>query len=195
MATKSLSLRARWKCCLWLTRTKTPAHWPRKMKHNNAQQKGNRKIILHVGGSCFEYSVVRWVCDSTCLHRNPKKGIRLFNKSNGVNLMCRRFIYFSMELWKVPWQGHFIFVIFIDYTTGSVLITAVRWPSLGKFVFGLTEILFVANHTSRYTNTIVCACQFLVEWEGFSFAHCLWNAWQHTRTRLFGEVGAGAEFS
>ena len=36
-----------------------------------------------------------------------------------------------------------------------------------KFVLDLPDILLVANNTSCYINTMVCACQFLVEWEGF----------------------------
>jgi len=65
-----------------------------------------------------------------------------------------------MKHWKVPREGRFIFVICINFTIGSVPITAVRWPSYGKFVLGLTDILFVANHANRCINTIVCACQF-----------------------------------
>jgi len=42
-----------------------------------------------------------------------RKGIRLFNKSNSLSLMYRWFIYVTMEPWKVPRQGHFIFVLFI----------------------------------------------------------------------------------
>jgi len=44
---------------------------------------------------------------------------------------------------------------------------------LMEVFLGLPDILFVANNTSRYINTMVCACQFLVEWEGFIFAHYL----------------------
>ena len=51
---------------LWLTRTETAAHSTKnetqqrsvELKYN-AQQKGKQKIILRVGGSCFEYSFVR----------------------------------------------------------------------------------------------------------------------------------------
>jgi len=46
---------------------------------------------------------------------------------------------------------------------------AISW----KFVLGLPDILIVTNNTSRYIYTVVCACQFLVEWEGFIFAHYL----------------------
>ena len=91
--------------------------------------------------------------------------------------MCRRSVYVAMELWKVPQQDHFVFVIFINFTIESVAITSGRWPSRGKFLLGLPDILFVANNTSRYINTMVCACQFLVEWDGFIFAHYLWNTW------------------
>jgi len=94
-----------------------------------------------------------------------RKGLRFFNKSDGVSLMYRRSVYAAMELWKVPQQGHFIFVIFINFTIGSVPITAVRWQSSGKFVLGFPDILFVANNISRYKNTMVCACKFF-GWEG-----------------------------
>ena len=108
-----------------------------------------------------------------------RKQIRLFNKTNGVSFMYRWFIYVTMEHWIVPRQGHFIFVIFINFTIGSVPISALRWPSLGKIVLGFIDILFVAYQTCRYTYTIICACQVLVEWEGFSFAHYLWNTRHH----------------
>jgi len=63
-------------------------------------------------------------------HKIQRKGIRLFNKSNGISFMNRRFTYVSMEICgvsmeKVPRQGHFIFVIFTNVTIGSVPITAV----------------------------------------------------------------------
>ena len=93
--------------------------------------------------------------------------------------MCRRFAYVAVGLWKVPQQGHFVFLIFIKFTIGSVPITTVTWPSHGKFVLGLPDILFVANNTSRYINAMVCACQFLVGWEGFIFAQYLWNTGHH----------------
>ena len=43
------------------------------------------------------------------------------------------------------WQGHFIFVIF---AIGCVPFSAVQWPSLGKFVLGLTKILFMLSLSS-----------------------------------------------
>jgi len=149
------------------------------LKYISVQRQRNKMIILRVGGSCFEYYFVRQVCDTTYLHINLKKGIRFFTKSNDVSLTYRRSVYVAMGLWKVPQQGHFIFVIFINFTFGFVPITSVRWPSCGKFVLGLPDILFVANNTSRHINTMVCACQFLVEWEGFIFAQYLWNTWHH----------------
>jgi len=30
---------------LWLTRRRTPAHWPRKLKHNNAPQNWNTSTL------------------------------------------------------------------------------------------------------------------------------------------------------
>ena len=82
--------------------------------------------------------------------KSKERGIRFFNESNGVSLMYRRLAYVAVGLWKVPLQGHFMFVIFINFTIGSVAITSGRWPSRGKFVLGLLDILFVANNTSRY---------------------------------------------
>jgi len=60
--------------------------------------------------------------------------------------MYRRFVHVAVGLWKMPQQGHFAFVIFINFTIGSVPITSVRWPSRGKFVLGLPDMLFVANN-------------------------------------------------
>ena len=172
---------------LWLTRTKTPAHWSRKMKHNNALQNWKTSTLSRKENKKLSYAWEDHVLNiNLCVKfvipliftEIQRKGITLFNKNNGVNLMYRRFIYVSMELWKALPQGHFIFVIFNNFTIESVPITVVRWLSRGKFVLGLTYILFV-NNTSRYINTMVCACHFLVEWEGFSFAHYLWNTWHH----------------
>jgi len=87
-------------------------------------------------------------------------------KVNGVSLMYRRFVHIAVGLWKILQQGHLIFVIFINFTIGFVPITLVRWPFRGKFVLGLPDILFVANNTSHYINTMVCICRFLVKWEG-----------------------------
>ena len=39
--------------------------------------------------------------------------------------------------------------------------------------------LFMTYHTSRYINTIVCACQVLVQWEWLIFCHYLWNTCYH----------------
>ena len=163
---------------LWLTRTKMSAHWPRKIKHINAQQKG-KKIILRVGDHVLNINVFVKFVIPLIFTDVQRKGIRLLNKSNAVIFMYPWFVYVTTELWKVSRQGHFIFVIFINLTIGSVPITAMRWPSRGEFFLGLPEILFVANHTSREINAIICACQLLVEWEGYSFAHYLWNTWHH----------------
>jgi len=65
----------------------------------------------------------------------------LFNKSNGVNFMYRWFIYVTMEQSIVPRQGHVIF--FVIFTIWPVPVTAVLWPSLGKFVIDLSDILFM----------------------------------------------------
>jgi len=71
----------------------------------------------------------------------------------------------------VPRQGHFL--VFVIFTIRSVPISAVGLPSLGKFILGLSDILFMRYHTSRYVNTIGCPCQFLVQRKGFGFAHYL----------------------
>ena len=98
--------------------------------------------------------------------------IRLLSKSNGVGFMYRWFMYVTWEHWMVPQQGHFIFVIF---AVGST----VRRPSLGKFVRGLDDILFMTYHTSSCINTIVCSCPVLVQRGGFSFGHYMRNTWCH----------------
>ena len=77
---------------------------------------------------------------------------------------------------EVARLGHFIFVIL---TIWSVPITTVRWSTRGKFVHGsLADMSFMAYHASRYINTILCACQLLVQRERFSFSH-LWSARYH----------------
>jgi len=168
---------------LWLTRTKTPARWPRKMKHNRtALQNWNTSTL-----SSRETKKISYAWEDHVLNTNlcvkfviplifteiQRKGITFFNKSKGVSLMYRRFIYVSMELWEVPWESHFIFVIFINFTIGSVPITAVRCLSRGGFVLGLTDMLFVANNTSPYINTVPWFAHgnFWLTRKGFSFAH------------------------
>jgi len=99
-----------------------------------------------------------------------------FKKRKDVSFMYRWFIYDTMEYWIVPRQSHFILV---NDTIWSVPTAAVWWPSLGKFVHGLSNILFMTHHTYRYIITIVCACRVLAQREGLSFAHCLWNTWHH----------------
>ena len=74
--------------------------------------------------------------------------------------------------WRVPLHGHYSFVIFAIW---SVPITAVRWSSRKKYVHGLTDILFMAYHTSRYISTMIDACKALVQLEKCSFSHYLWN--------------------
>ena len=127
-----------------LTRPKTPAHWPRKEKHSG---------LLKLSSSAFSGRETKWLSyawEDHVLNINLcvksviplifteiyRRGVRFFNKSNGVSLMYRRFAYVAVGLWEVPQQGHFIFVIFIKFTIGSVPITTVRWPSHGQFVLG-----------------------------------------------------------
>ena len=43
-------------------------------------------------------------------------------------------------------------------------ITAVRWPSRGKFVDSLADILFMAYHTKHNVNTIVCGFAHVKFW-------------------------------
>ena len=72
----------------------------------------------------------------------------LFYKSNSICFMYTWFIYVAMEHWILPRQSHVVFVIF---TIWFVPITLVRRPSLGKFVYGLAEILFIGiSHKSLY---------------------------------------------
>ena len=89
----------------------------------------------------------------------------LFYKSNSASFTNRCFINDAMEHWKSPRKGHLVFVIF---RISLVLITAVRWQSRGKYNCTLVNILYVIYHASRYINTIVRACQFLVQREFFS---------------------------
>ena len=145
-----------------LTRTKTPAHWPRKVKQNG---------LLKQSSSAFsgrETKRLPYVWKDHILNINLcvksviplifteiwRRGVRFFNKSKGVSLIYRRFAYFPVGLWKVPQEGHFIFVIFVKFTIGSIPITTMRWSSHGKFVLGLPDILFLANNTSRYIRSV-----------------------------------------
>ena len=68
-------------------------------------------------------------------------------------------VYSAMVLWIVPRQGH---LVTVSFTILFVPITAMRWPSFGKFVASLTNILFTTNHTSCDVNAKVCASQALV---------------------------------
>jgi len=187
VAVATKSLRAQWKCSDWREQTRL----------HNDREKWNTTTVcrteIHQRSAAEKQNdyltrgrIMFWIliCALSLwyhLSSQKSKEREFFNKSNDVRLMYLRFIYVAMELWKVLRQGNFIFVIFINFTVGSVPNTAVRWPSRGNFVLGLPDILFVANNTSRYINTMVCACQFLVEWEGWKviFTHYLRNTWHH----------------
>ena len=118
---------------LWLTRTKTPAHWPHKLKHINAPWHWNTSTLRDTethqcSAEGKQKKILSYAREDHVLNNNlcvkfviplifteiRRKVIRLFNKGNGVSFMW--FIYVTMELWKVPRQDHFIFVISINFT-------------------------------------------------------------------------------
>ena len=65
--------------------------------------------------------------------------------------------------------AYLLFIVVIIFTVRFVPIIAVRRPSRGNFIGILTNILFMAYHTSRYIDAIACAGQILVQWESFIF--------------------------
>jgi len=58
-----------------------------------------------------------------------------------------------MMPWKCRDKGRLVAVIHIIW---FVLINSVQWPSRGKRVYCLANILLMAYRTSRHINTIVC---------------------------------------
>jgi len=86
----------------------------------------------------------------------------LFYKSNSIRVMDRWFINNTMEQSIVP-----PCVTLVDQVCS-------KRQFLYKFICCLANM--AAHHTSRNINTIVCACQVLVEWEGFIFCLVLWNS-------------------
>ena len=85
----------------------------------------------------------------------------LLDKSNGVCFVQRWLVYSAVVFWIVPRQGHLVLVT-VSFTILFVPITAMRWPSFGKFVASLTNILFMTYYTSRDVNAKICASQALV---------------------------------
>ena len=81
-------------------------------------------------------------------------------------------------LFIVPRQGHLVLVT-VSFTILFVPITAMRWPSLGKFVASLTNILFMTYHTSHDVNAKICASQAVVWLKSFGIGQQLWNIWYH----------------
>ena len=71
------------------------------------------------------------------------QGVKIwsFNKSDDASFMYRWFIYVTMKESIVPRQGQFL--VFVISAVRSVPITAVRLPSLGKFILGLSDVLFM----------------------------------------------------
>jgi len=80
-------------------------------------------------------------------------------------------VYSAVVLWIVPRQGHVV-VVTVSFTILFVPIIAMCWPSFGKFVASLTNILFMTYHTSRDVNAKICASQALVLVSN-------WNIWYH----------------
>ena len=116
-------------------------------------------FISHGGGSCSECWFARQLGDTIYFLRYPVT-TWLFDKSNGVCFVQRWLVYSAVVFWIVPRQGHLVLVT-VSFTILFVPITAMRWPSFGKFVTSLTNILFMTHHTSRDVNAKICASQAL----------------------------------
>ena len=102
--------------------------------------------------------------------------IWLFNKSDDVSFMYRWFIYVTMKASIVPRQCHFL--VYVISAIRSVPITAVRWPSLGKLILGLSDIQILHSNTSRLllqlklgtTHSQWC------HWAHWAYMHQLWKS-------------------
>jgi len=121
VAVATKSLRARWKS----------SHWHEQKHMHTSREKWNTKTVcrneVHQRSAAEKQNdylprgrVMFWIliCALSLWYHlssqksKERKGIRFFNKSNGVSILCRRSVYVAMELWKVPQKGHFVFVIF-----------------------------------------------------------------------------------
>jgi len=103
VAVATKSLRARWKSSDW-HETKTPAHWPRKVKHKTVC-----RIEVHQRSAAEKQNdyltrgrIMLWIliCALSLwyhLSSQKSKGIRFFNESNGVSIMHRRSVYVVMS--------------------------------------------------------------------------------------------------
>ena len=120
-------------------------------------------IISHGGGSCSECWFARQLGDTIYFIFTDIQRVTtwLFDKSNGVCFVQRRLVYSAVVLWIVPQQGHLVLVT-VSFTISFVPMTAMRWPSFGKFVASLINILFMTYYTSRDVNAKICASQALV---------------------------------
>ena len=99
-------------------------------------------IISHGGGSCSECWIAHQLGDTIYFHRYQRVTTWFFDKSNGVCFVQRWLVYSAVVLWIVLRQGHLVLVT-VSFTILFVPITAMRWPSFGKFVASLTNIPFM----------------------------------------------------
>ena len=121
--------------------------WRRDQKHySQAHRRG--KILLCIIWWNHRYLTFLPV-NSLCVLRVPEQQTWRFswiykwlmNKSDDVRFMYWGYVYVTAKQSIMPWQGHFLF--FVIFTIRSVPITAMRWPSLEKFILGLSDILFM----------------------------------------------------
>ena len=88
---------------LWLTRTKTPAHRPRKMNHNNAPQNCNTSTLSRRVTKYYftQWRIMLWIliCAlSLWYHLSSQKSEERENRSYGVSFIYRRCICFHRIL-------------------------------------------------------------------------------------------------
>jgi len=178
VAVATKSLRARWKSFDW--REQKHLHTGREkwnkqrsleLKYISVQRQRNKMIILRVGDHVLNINLCEFVIP-LIFTEIQRKGIRFFNKSNDVSLTYRRFIYVCHGNLKSAATRPlclFYFHQFRNWVCSNYCgAMTISWKICSWFA------RYIVRGTSRYINTMVCACQFLVEWEGFIFAHYLW---------------------
>ena len=156
--------RVRFKRCGWSKQAVLREKLAHKAEDNIGQSQTIQSIAIIISrgaGSCSECWFARQLGDTIFFTDIQRVTTWLFDKSNDVCFVQRWLVYSAVVFWIVPRQGHLVLVT-VSFTILFVPITAMCWPSLGKFVASLTSILFMTYHTSRDVNAKIWASQALV---------------------------------
>ena len=148
---------------LWLTRTKTPSHWPRKIKYNNALQNWNTSTL-----SRREIKKLSYAWEDHVLNINlcvkfvipliftemQIKWISLFNKSNRVSIIYRRFIFiFYLPTWQLQkFTSHLLLCVLLSGNSGIPRLEQSRYDIYVQVAWNRAKSRALARPELTYWN-------------------------------------------